>query len=141
VQKTALSVGSQIEVRCPKCRKNRDHEIVSIADGKPSKVQCVECKHQRKYRPPVTQKTAEEKLLIKNIENRQRKNMSEQQQWTALRPNLDSSKALDYSMSAKYKNKDLVNHPVFGLGLVQRVIGSQKVEILFEEGVKIMRCQ
>ncbi|MDX2478966.1 MAG: hypothetical protein QNK24_01365 [Desulfuromusa sp.] len=44
-------------------------------------------------------------------------------------------------MTDVYKLNALINHPVFGLGLVQRVIGSQKVEVLFEDGKKTMRCQ
>ncbi len=141
MSETTLAVGSQIEVRCPNCRKNREHEILSMKNGKPDQVQCTLCRNQRKYRRPVAQKTAEERLLLKNIELRRSANAGQRQQWDELRPALASGAAKEYSMSAKYRIKDMINHPVFGLGLVQRIIGSQKVEILFEDGVKIMRCK
>jgi hypothetical protein len=54
---------------------------------------------------------------------------------------MNLAKATDYSMTATYKVKALINHPVFGVGLVQRVVGSQKVEVLFEDGRKTMRCK
>ena len=44
-------------------------------------------------------------------------------------------------MTAAYKVKALINHSVFGLGIVQRVLGSQKVAVLFEDGQKTMRCK
>jgi hypothetical protein len=53
---------------------------------------------------------------------------------------MNSDAARDYSMTGAYKVKSLINHPVFGLGLVQRVVGERKVEVLFEEGKKTMRC-
>jgi hypothetical protein len=34
-----------------------------------------------------------------------------------------------------------MNHPVFGLGVVQRVVGTRKIEVLFEDGKKTMRCR
>jgi hypothetical protein len=65
----------------------------------------------------------------------------ERKEWEVLRPSMNSAKATDYSMTSAYKVKDLINHPVFGLGLVQRVVGLQKVEVLFEDGKKTMRCK
>jgi len=44
-------------------------------------------------------------------------------------------------MTATYKVKSLIAHPVFGLGQVQRVAGPQKIEVLFEDGLKMMRCK
>jgi hypothetical protein len=66
---------------------------------------------------------------------------TERKEWEVLRPNMNSEKATDYSMTDAYKVKALINHPLFGLGLVQRVVGSQKVEVLFEDGKKTMRCK
>lgn len=54
---------------------------------------------------------------------------------------MDSAKAKAYSMTDAYKLNSLIDHPVFGLGIVQRIIGSQKIEVLFEDGRKTMRCQ
>ena len=44
-------------------------------------------------------------------------------------------------MTGAYKTKSLVNHPVFGLGLVQRLSGLQKMVVLFADGEKVMRCK
>ena len=48
--------------------------------------------------------------------------------------------AIAYDMQARYKVGNLVKHPKFGLGVVKTLIGVNKVEILFEEGLKLLRC-
>ena len=44
-------------------------------------------------------------------------------------------------MTTALKLRNLVNHPIFGLGIVQRIAGPHKVEVLFEDGRKTMRCK
>lgn len=134
MQSATLSVGDPIETRCTKCRKKTAHTILSLAEGAPDKVECSLCNHPHKYRPPKTPtKSAPKKPVDRNREARK--------EWAALRPDMNVAKATDYSMTAAYKVRALINHPVFGLGLVQRVVGSQKVEVLFEDGKKTMRCK
>jgi len=134
MQSTTLSIGAPIETRCTKCRKLTEHLIISLAEETPATVQCKICNYQHNFRPPVdVKKTAARKAI-------QHKD-AECKEWERLRPGMNSAKATDYSMTSVYKVKALINHPTFGLGLVQRQIGSQKVEILFEDGKKTMRCK
>lgn len=134
MQNPALSVGDQIEARCTKCRKNNTHTIIAVEEETPAKVECDVCNRQHKYRPPtVPRKPAPRRTIDPNEDARK--------EWATLRPGMKVSKATDYSMEAPYKRGSLMNHPVFGLGLVQRVAGHRKVEVLFEDGRKLMRCQ
>ncbi len=107
----------------------------------PDKIQCKTCEHQHKYKPPTISKTPAEKAAIKAKEAKCTQNAAERKEWNALRPGMDSAKAQIYSMTASYKVNALIMHPTFGLGQVQRILGSQKVEILFEDGKKTMRCK
>lgn len=134
MQSATLSPGAQIEARCTKCRKNTDHLVVTLTEEGPDEVQCIGCSRQHKYRPP----TAAKKPAVRRSVNPKE---TERKEWEVLRPNMNSEKATDYSMTDAYKVKALINHPLFGLGLVQRVVGSQKVEVLFEDGKKTMRCK
>ena len=45
-----------------------------------------------------------------------------------------------YDMDGIYQNKALVNHALFGLGVVTSLAGARKMEVLFEEGKKLLRC-
>lgn len=46
-----------------------------------------------------------------------------------------------YSMHATFTIQTLVEHPVFGKGEVVSVIKPDKVEILFQDGLKTLRCK
>ena len=134
MQNKTLSAGDHIEARCTKCRKTTGHIIVAMTEEIPAKVQCNTCSGQHKYRPP----TAPKKPAVRRTADPK---AAEKKEWEELRSSMNSAKAIDYSMTGTFKVKSLINHPVFGLGLVQRVAGSQKVEVLFEDGKKTLRCK
>jgi hypothetical protein len=135
MQSTKLSAGDPIQARCTKCRKNSDHIVVIMAEDGPDKVKCSACDREHKYRPPTSpKKTAAKKRAINNKE-------AERKEWESLRPIMNRKEAKAYSMTGAYKVKGVIDHPVFGLGFVQRVAGPRKIEVLFEDGRKTMRCQ
>jgi hypothetical protein len=43
-----------------------------------------------------------------------------------------------YQLADAYRDGDLVIHPVFGLGVVSKVISPRKMEIIFEHSKKLM---
>ena len=53
---------------------------------------------------------------------------------------LEDKLAVDYSMTTAFKVGTVIQHPQFGLGLVQNNVGPGKIEVLFEDGKKKMRC-
>ena len=131
---STLTAGDPIEARCTKCRKNTNHIVVAMKDDVPVKVQCNTCSGQHKYRPP----TAPKKPAVRRTADPK---VAEQKEWAELMPTLNSDQAVAYSMDSSYKNGALINHPEFGIGINQGVIGLRKIEVLFEDGKKIMRCK
>lgn len=128
------SPGDKIEARCTKCRKNTKHVIILVVEGEPDKVECNVCSRQHPFRPPtVTINPAVRQASLDKA--------AECEEWQRLQPGMNSVKAKDYSMTGAYKVKALIRHPAFGLGVVQRLVGAQKMEILFEDGKKTMRCK
>ena len=125
--------GAPVEVRCAKCRKPTSHTPVP-AEPAPTLLECTVCKQQRKLPPasgpkkPALRRPADPAA-------------DERKEWATLAPGMNGSAATNYSMTTACKPKSLIRHPLFGLGLVQRVIGPQKVEILFADGKKTMRCK
>lgn len=127
-------VGNKIEARCPKCRKNNWHIILTVGQKKPDIVVCEKCQNQHKYRLPIPPKKATSRRVADPQE-------AARKEWADLRPNMNLSSATGYSMDARYRRGTLIKHPVFGLGLVERSVGPRKISVLFEDGRKIMRCQ
>lgn len=129
---TDTSSANEILTRCSKCRKDTPHKSnVQSAKGSPG-LQCEVCGRQRRAQAKASpQKPARRATPVKK---------TEQMEWLEMREQIDSKQARAYSMTASYKLSALIDHPTFGLGQVQRVIGSQKIEVLFAEGKKTMRC-
>ncbi len=134
MQSTTLSAGDPIEARCTKCRSNNNHIIVVMAESGPEKVQCNICNRQHKYRPPTIPKKPGVRRTVDP-------KVAEQKEWQSLRPDMDSKQATGYSMTTAFKVGALMNHPAFGLGIVQQLAGPRKIRVLFEDGKKTMRCK
>jgi len=128
-----LSVGDPIESRCTKCRRITNHIIVALTEDQPAKVQCCTCSGQHNYRPAVARKKP---VARRTVDPR----IAEQKEWLQLQPGIESKMAIDYSMTTSFKVGSVMKHPRFGLGIVQVTLGPQKIEVLFEEGKKKMRC-
>ncbi len=45
-----------------------------------------------------------------------------------------------YSMQAAFAVDDLVEHPVFGNGIVREVMAPDKMRVLFRDGARLLRC-
>ena len=133
MENPTLSAGDPIETRCTKCRKITNHIIVAMAEDVPAKVECNTCKGQHKYRRPAAKKAPATRRTV-DPKNAERK------EWEKLRSEIEGKQAVSYSMVNSFKVGTVVNHSVFGLGLVQGKIGPQKIEVLFEDGKKKMRC-
>lgn len=52
----------------------------------------------------------------------------------------DDRDGTPYSMKNTYEVGEVVSHPTFGVGKVQQLIKPDKVEILFRQGLKMLRC-
>jgi hypothetical protein len=129
-----INVGDPIEARCTKCRANNPHVIITMVEDAPLKVQCDICSREHKFRlPSVKKKPAARRVVDPKV--------AERKEWETLRPDMNEKDAKDYSMTGAFKVDSLIKHATFGLGLVQRVAGTQKIEVLFEDGKKLMRCK
>ncbi len=134
MQSTTFSVGDPIEARCTKCRKTTNHIVVAIVKEVPVKVQCNTCSGQHKYRPP----TATKKPSVRRTVDPK---IAERKEWEGLAPDMNAKTKTHYTMTTAFKVGAVMDHPVFGVGIVQSLGGPGKVKVLFEDGLKTMRCK
>lgn len=135
-----LSAGDTIESRCTRCRAVLNHTIVAMVGDKVARVECNTCGGVHNYKEPKATRQAAAKKAATPRKPRKDPAAAEREEWAALHPTLDRERAHPYDMNAPYRAKDLIDHPVFGLGVVQRVAGPKKVEVLFQDGKKLLRC-
>lgn len=140
-----LSAGDVIEAQCTRCRALMNHTIVAMVGERVVRVQCNTCDgvHNYKEAKPArvsAERSTNPKQAAAPRASRKDPGAADRAEWIALRPGMQRERAKAYAMNGIYKVKDLVEHPLFGLGVVQRVVAN-KVEILFEQGRKLLRCQ
>ncbi|MBQ4616494.1 MAG: hypothetical protein IJB29_07305 [Mailhella sp.] len=69
----------------------------------------------------------------------QRKAEENEQRWGQAMA-LIVAEPVAYNMNASFPVRSLVEHPVFGTGVVTELLPPDKMDVLFREGVKRLRC-
>src|SRR5256885_1275910 len=126
MQKQALKVGGDIDAWCTKCKMTLGHTILAMVGTRPARVRCNTCQGEHNYRgtsAPVKRAPAKEKPVVTS--------------WEALLAKKDLSRARRYTSRDKFATDEVLNHPVFGIGLVQEVRGD-KIQVAFKADVKTL---
>jgi hypothetical protein len=142
------NAGDITETNCTKCKALTNHTIVAMVGELIVKVECNICHSNHKYHPPKEARAARAPAAPKatrtavGAPRRQKKDPAAEAiaAWADLQHSLDPERARPYDMNAVYRVKSLVSHPAFGIGVVQKVLQPNKIEILFQEGLKLLRC-
>ena len=139
-----LSAGDSIESRCTKCREVLNHTIVAMVEGKIVRVKCDTCGGMHNYRAVVAKTAATKSTTARKAATPRAAKMepgvADREEWEALRPAMNVDRAITYSMVGKFRVRDLVDHSTFGLGVVKLLPGPNKMQVLFQEGKKLLRC-
>ncbi len=62
------------------------------------------------------------------------------EQWQTVLRRRELETPLPYSLTASFSETSLVEHPVFGLGQVLSIIPPDKMDVLFEDGIRRLKC-
>ena len=141
-----LSAGDIIEARCTRCRAVMNHRIIAMVGEQIVRVECNTCNGAHNYHEPKEPKkaaagsTAARKTATAPRQTRKEPGAADRLEWSELQPSMDKEKAIPYDMGRKYRLSDVIAHPTFGLGVVKTLIAPSKMEVLFEEGKKLLRC-
>ncbi|MEM9458559.1 MAG: hypothetical protein AAGF11_30555 [Myxococcota bacterium] len=142
-----VAVGKDVEAVCRKCGEVW-HVIVSVEDGKITRVQCKECMAYHRYRPPEGEERVDAKAKPRKASTRKastRKKSSTKKKTkksTAydeplVEPDLSRPIRI-YKMTETYAPGDRVEHPKFGQGVVEMLPGDGKMNVFFENGRKTL---
>jgi hypothetical protein len=128
-----VGVGADIEAECGRCGRTW-HVVIAMVDGRIAQVECGECHKRHRLRAPEAARprphrrtgaspgaaprrlAAAEPLVAANAERPPR----------------------PYDAADSYAPGDRVEHPAFGPGVVERVVGAHKVQIFFAGGSRVL---
>lgn len=139
-----LAAGDIVEARCTRCRTLTNHTIVAMVGDTPKRVECNTCHGVHNFHAPAPVKAPKKPAAAKAATPRApRANAGAaalQLEWTEAVADVDPATVRPYSMQTGFKAGELLRHPTFGLGLVRQKLDTTKIECLFEDGLKVLRC-
>jgi hypothetical protein len=126
---TTHRVGGDVDSFCTKCKMLLGHTILAMVGERPKRVRCNTCQGEHNYRasaaPPVKRSSAaaREKAVITS--------------WEALLAGKDLARARKYSLRDRFEKDEVINHALFGIGIVQEVRGD-KIGVAFKANIKTL---
>ncbi len=137
-----LSAGDYIASRCSKCKDTTNHTIVAMVEGKVVRVQCNICNSVHNHRSPAEKTTTSRTSSgTKTSSSKSVRQTRAEENWQELLHAAASSDVKPYNMQTVFRTGDFIQHPTFGLGQVINTIAPNKMDIQFEDGVKMLRCR
>uniref|UniRef100_A0A831UBK6 Uncharacterized protein n=1 Tax=Geobacter metallireducens TaxID=28232 RepID=A0A831UBK6_GEOME len=143
------SAGDYVDAKCTRCRAVLNHTIVAMVGERIVRVQCNTCGGQHNYHPPQEEKKPVERSTASRAgapralsagRPRREPLPAGPSEWEQRMEQADPAAAAPYAMDRSFRSGEIVSHPVFGVGFVLTVTKPNKAEILFRDGVKLLRC-
>ena len=131
--------GMEVDAPCGRCKGDTRHRILSITDGIPEKLICVNCNSVHKFRPerPVKAEPASRAPRMATVAAPKQAATSTSRFQELMIQEQAGAKARPYNVAEKWEEGAWMDHPSFGIGKVQRRNG-RKVEVLFRTGLKTL---
>lgn len=133
-----LKLGGNVDSWCGPCKLILAHTIEAMVGDKPARVHCNTCKAQHSYKP---YKPGEAPRPVRQREvsgSRPQPGKPRASHYQKLLNGKDVALAKRYSSKDNYVAGDVVDHPSFGVGIATTIKDGAKIEVLFEDGVKLL---
>lgn len=132
----AYSVGGDVDAQCTKCKMELAHVIVAMVDGRPKRVQCKTCGSTHNYKSASDARATAKRAARGSTGTRS--TAAKANDYDTLMQNKDVSRAARYRVSEAFEEGMVLDHKKFGLGLVLKNVGEDKIEVIFRDGVKTL---
>lgn len=136
----AIGVGKEILSKCSKCKLILAHIIVTMKSvTEPDKVMCKTCKSTQSFKDPSAKKkkTSVERVIKAKRTGGRKSTETVGELWNkAINKMTGSSK--EYSMKSSFQMGDVIEHPTFGQGVVEKLIDDNKIEVLFQDDYRTL---
>ncbi len=142
-----LKVGGDIDAFCSRCDLDLAHTVVAIHNGKPVQTKCNTCGAFHKYRRakaadsgvrPRVARTRGDGRDGASRPKRETSSLGWKRQWDAQMREVDNRAIAIYRPSASFDKESVLQHPRFGVGVVQQILTPQKMSVLFRDGPRTL---
>lgn len=140
----AIAAGKEIDFTCTRCKLLLAHTIIAVVNGEPARVKCNTCHTERKWRRARSSKRSTVKTRSRadktRLTNKNASAFEKQSKWKALMEKAHEGKVqrAEYSIRGTFEKGTIVEHKVFGDGIVETVIDNTKIMVCFLDGDKLL---
>lgn len=138
-----IGVGKEILSFCNKCKLTLAHIIVTMKSHTDAdKVMCKTCKGTHTFKDPsATKKSATPKVAkitgMKLGKAKAKSTQTVEELWTSAM-NRTTRHSKEYSIKGIFEVGDLIAHPTFGPGIVERILDGSKIEVIFRDDFRTL---
>lgn len=136
VQSDTATVGKETIAYCTSCKMDLNHVIVALKGDRIAKVQCFTCKKEHAYKAPKGLTEPKKKKATKK--SAEPTATSIEAEWEKLMTAHKDAPIKSYNTKGKFLLGDKLNHPVWGDGIVGKLIYPNKLEVIFRNDVKVL---
>jgi hypothetical protein len=143
-----LRAGGEVDSYCTKCRLVLNHRIIAMVGPKPRKVECSTCGSHHLYRanPPGAREPAEAGAgrseprapRVSHVTRAEAARQDREKTWEKATVGKAVTDFRRYTVSATFREGDLVRHSKFGDGFVTRIVDAGKVEVMFKDETRML---
>jgi hypothetical protein len=146
--KKSLSPGDFVQAFCTRCKEVLRHKIMALVEGVPVRVKCNTCEGEHAFRgaAEAASRASEgrperrkEKAPGSAAKTRRGANTLAAE-WEAQLAAAKGRTPRRYVPAERFKAAEVIDHPSFGAGVVQRVLEPGKILVLFASGTKTLVC-
>lgn len=139
------SVGDNIDAYCLKCKLVLAHVVLFKVDGAVHRVKCKTCNAEHKYRgsvPGVKKAAAGSASGVARAKKPAAPKAAANdapQKWDLKSRNLPPGSPIrNYSINESFQVNQVIHHPAFGVGFVEKVASDKSIFVLFHDAVRLM---
>lgn len=128
-------VGAGVQAFCRKCKADTLHKVTAVKQGKIKKATCTRCMSVHEYCAPKGSKSVAAPATPARLRQPVRRAAKD---WATLVAKIDMKNAPTYRLSGDYTNAEALQHKIFGIGVITRVISPDKIEVVFKKKTTIL---
>ena len=134
----SYTAGGYVDAWCTKCKLELGHTIIAMVGNVPKRVQCNTCQGEHNYRSNQSGAGSVSSGTAAKVVRKVKAQVKSYDDYLVRLNSADPSKTRKYIFSENFKKDEVIDHPHFGIGVVMSVINSNKIEILFKNGPKLL---
>jgi hypothetical protein len=137
-----LSVGSEVDSWCGKCKEMRTHNVVALAGGEPRQVVCATCHSRHNFKPAPPERArgaapttgaAVKRTGGGSVEDRRKEDQRRQLQ----KELADAVDPKTFDPKARYRAGEIIVHPEHGRGKIENVLRTSLL-VRFLDGLRLL---